>query len=135
MIICHIISPISETILQVDISEVPGCYLFWQVSSQWVSQKLLQGLVSHELTAYPFVSDLFLTQWIMVILSKRCKPGNCESQSSLKPGFANIRSPSSNFAECEFFLGSNSLTFWICERQTWMTQLILVISLWQTIFL
>ena len=39
----------------VDISEVPGCYLLLQMSSQWGSQKLFQGLVPHEL---PF---LFLT--------------------------------------------------------------------------
>ena len=35
-----------------DISEVPGCYLLRHVSYQGGSQKLLQGLVSHELTAY-----------------------------------------------------------------------------------
>ena len=29
-----------------------GCHLLRQMSSQWGSQKLLQGLVSHELTAY-----------------------------------------------------------------------------------
>ena len=32
------------------------------MSSQWGSQKLLQGLVSHELTAYLFSSWLVLTQ-------------------------------------------------------------------------
>ena len=36
----------------VDISEVPGCHLLQQMSSQWGSQKLLQGFVSDELTAY-----------------------------------------------------------------------------------
>ena len=35
----------------VDIAEVPGCHLLQQMSPQSVSQKLLQGLVSHELTA------------------------------------------------------------------------------------
>ena len=34
-----------------DISEVPGCHLLRQMSSQSGSQKLLQELVSHELTA------------------------------------------------------------------------------------
>ena len=38
----------------VDIFEVPGCHLLQQVSSQRGSQKLLQGLVSHELTALSF---------------------------------------------------------------------------------
>ena len=36
----------------VDISKVAGCHFLWQMSSQSRSQKLLQGLVSHELTAY-----------------------------------------------------------------------------------
>ena len=43
----------------VDISEVPGCYLFQQNSSQWGLQKLLQGLVSHELTAYLSIFNQF----------------------------------------------------------------------------
>ena len=42
----------------VDISEVPGCHLLQHMSSQGESQNLLQGLVSHELTAYLSVFDL-----------------------------------------------------------------------------
>ena len=45
----------------VDISEVPGFYLLRQVSYQRVSQKLLQGLVSRELSTYLSVFYLFLT--------------------------------------------------------------------------
>ena len=41
------------------ISEVLGCHLLGQMSSQWGSQKLLQGLVSHELTTYLSVFHLF----------------------------------------------------------------------------
>ena len=58
----------------VDISEVPGCHLLQQMSSQWGSQKLLQGLVPHELTPYLSVFGVLLTQWFMAILSKVCKP-------------------------------------------------------------
>ena len=43
----------------VDISEVPGCHLLQHMSSQGESQNLLQGLVSHELTAYLSVFDLW----------------------------------------------------------------------------
>ena len=43
----------------VHISEVPGCHLLRQMSSQCGSQKLLQGLVSHELTVYLSVFNLF----------------------------------------------------------------------------
>ena len=45
-----------------DISEVLGCHLLQQMSSQGGSQKLLEGLVSHELTAYLSVFNLYLTQ-------------------------------------------------------------------------
>ena len=40
----------------VDISEVP---ILQQISSQWRSQKLIQRLVSHELTAYLSILNLF----------------------------------------------------------------------------
>ena len=92
----------------VDISEVPGCHLLWQMNFQWSSQKLLQGLVSHELTVYLSVFNLFLTQWIMAILSKRCKTGNFEPHNSLKFSFTNISGLHSNLVECESFFGSNS---------------------------
>ena len=92
----------------VDISEVPEYHLLRQMSSQWGSQKLLQGLVSHELTAYLSVSDLFLSQWIMAILSMGCKTDNFESHNSPKVSFTNIWGLHSNFAECEAFLQSNS---------------------------
>ena len=46
----------------VDISEVPGCHLLQQMSSQYGSQKLLQRLVSHELTVHLSGFNLFLTQ-------------------------------------------------------------------------
>ena len=67
-----------------------GCPWVWfvlKISSQWWSQKLLQGLVSNELTAYLSIFNLFLTVWIMVILSK-CKPDkfeqHLEKSNSLK---------------------------------------------------
>ena len=77
------------------------------MSSQWGSQKLLQGLVSHELTAYLSVFNLFLTQWIMGILSKGCKPDNFESHNSLKLSFTNIWGLCSDFVNCKSFLESN----------------------------
>ena len=62
----------------------------------------------HELTAYLSVSDLFVTQWIMPISSKVCKPDKFESCNSLKLNFTNIRGLHSNFVECESFLELNS---------------------------
>ena len=52
----------------VDISEVPGCHLIRQMSSQWGLQKLLQGLIIHEITAYLLIFNQFkLNEWIMAI--------------------------------------------------------------------
>ena len=45
-----------------DTFEVSRCPLLQQVSSQCGAQKLLQGLVSHEITFYLFDLDFFLTQ-------------------------------------------------------------------------
>ena len=98
----------SNTHWGVDIFEVPGFHLLQEMSSQCGSKKLLQGLVSHELTVYLYVFGKFLTQWIMVILSKGCKPNKFVSHNSLKLSFTNIRGLRSNFAECESFLESNS---------------------------
>ena len=36
--------------------------------------------MSHEFTANLSAFDLFLTQWVMAILSKGCKPDNFELQ-------------------------------------------------------
>ena len=63
--------------------------------------------MSHELTAYLSVFDLFLTQRIMAILSKGCKPDNFEPHNSLKLSFTNIRDLPSNIVQCESFLASN----------------------------
>ena len=52
------------------------CYDRWVLSEG--HKKLLQGLVSHKLTTYLSVFDLFLNKWIMAILSKGCKPDNFE---------------------------------------------------------
>ena len=78
------------------------------MSSQWRSKKLLQRFVSHELRANLSVFDLFLNQWIKVILSNECKPDNFESHFSLKLSSTNICSFCSNFVECESFLELNT---------------------------
>ena len=66
----------------------------------------------------------------MAILSKARNPDNFESHNSLKLSFMNIRDLRSNFVDCESFLESNSPDILLLYvRQTWMTQLILAISL------
>ena len=44
----------------------------------------------------------------MTTLSKACKPDNFEWHISLKISFTNIRGIGPNFADCQFFLESNS---------------------------
>ena len=78
------------------------------MSFQWRLQKLLQGLVSYELTAYLPVFDLSWTQYIMAMLLKGCKPDNFKSNNSLKLSITNIPGLCSNFVDCESFLASNS---------------------------
>ena len=60
---------------------------FWYLLMKRGSKKLLQGFVSHKLTAYLSVFNLFLTQCIMAILSKA---DNLEPQNSLKLSLTNI---------------------------------------------
>ena len=69
----------------------------------------------------------------MAILSKASKPDNFELHNSLKLSFTNIQGLCSNFVDCKSFLESNSPDM-LCVKQTWMTQLILVI-LREVIFL
>ena len=53
-----------------DISKVLWCHLLWQLSSQWGPKKLLQGLVSHELTDY--LSDLYLFWLNKMMIASKC---------------------------------------------------------------
>ena len=109
LVLCHGWNCVPTAISGVvDISEVPGCHLLQEMSSQWGSQKLLHRLVYHELIAYLSIFNLFLSQWIMAILSKGCKPDSFEPHNSLRLSFTNIQGLHSNFVECESFLDSNS---------------------------
>ena len=72
-----------------------------------------------------------LTQSIMVVLSKGCKPDNFESHNSLKLGFMNIWGLRSNFVDCKSFLESNSPNILaLCETNL-NDSLILTISVWR----
>ena len=68
------------------------CKYFW---GPWVSfgttdvfsvrvTKLLQGLVSYEITAYLSVFDLCLTQWVMALLLKGCQPQTTLNHKTLQ---------------------------------------------------
>ena len=55
----------------------------------------------------PFYFYPILTQGIMVILVKICKPDNFELHNSLKLSFMNNRGLHSNFVYCEYLLQSD----------------------------
>ena len=79
------------------------------MSSQWGSQKLLHGLVSHELTVYRSIFNQFKVNELWSYYQRACKPDNFESgHYSLKLSFTNIRGFCSNFVDCKSFLESNS---------------------------
>ena len=118
-----------------DICKVPGCSLLQQISSQWKWQKLLQGLMSHELVTYFSVFNLFLTLWIITILSKGSKPDNFEPRNSLKCSLWIFETFMLFLLNVNLFLNKTLLRFLCSVRQTWATQLILAISLWGIIFL
>ena len=69
------------------------------------SQKLLQRLVSHELTTYLSIFNLFKLNELRPYYQKHV---NFESHNSLKPSFTNIWGIRSNLVDCESFLESIS---------------------------
>ena len=54
-----------------------------------------------------FLFSIYLTQWIIAILSKGCKPDNFELHNSQKCSFMNIRGLHLNLIDCESFLESS----------------------------
>ena len=85
--------------------------------------------MSHELTAYLSVLDLFLTQRIMVILSKGRKPDSFESYNSLKLSFTSIGAFVRILLNVNLSFNQTLLTFFFYVRQIWMSELIVGISL------
>ena len=93
----------------VDISEVPGCHLLQQMSFQWESQKLLLGLVSHELSLpfcfRPIVNSM---NYGLQLLHSMNVNQITLNHNSLKLSFINIWGLHLNFIKYESFLHSNS---------------------------
>ena len=77
----------------------PGCHLLQQILSEDHKNYFKDWCLIHSQPTF-----LFLTQWIMAILSKGCKPDNLESHNSQH----NIWGFCSYFVEYECFLESNS---------------------------
>ena len=83
--------------------------------------------MSHELTAYFSIFTLFTHNELWPYYQKHVNQ-NFELHNSLKFSFTNIQGLCSNFIDCESALESNSADI-LALYETWMTQLILAISL------
>ena len=74
---------------------------------QWGSQKLLQGLLSHELTAYLSIFNQFKLNELWPYYQKHVNQ-IILNHTTLKLSFTNIWGLCSNFVDCESFIESNS---------------------------
>ena len=77
------------------------------MSSQWGSQKLLQELVSPELTAYLTIFNLFKRNELWTYSQKHVNQ-IILNRKTLKLSFMNIWGLHSNFIDCKSLLESNS---------------------------
>ena len=65
----------------------------------------------------------------MTISSKACKPDSFELHNSLSLALRIFKAFIQILLIVNLSLNQTVLTFWLCVRQTWMTQLILAVSL------
>ena len=74
----------------VDIPEVPGCHLLRPTSSQRMSQKLIQGRVSHQLTTYfsDFHLILMLSETAILLKVRKQKATSSKFQVRCKQKIA-----------------------------------------------
>ena len=117
----------------VDVSEVPESHLLGLISSDWGSQKLRWPSVSwtHSL---PFASNLFLTQ-LWPYNKKDVKWVTLNHTTLYNLALPIFEAFIRILLNLNFSLNQTVLTFWLYVRHTWMTQLILAISLLWVIFI
>ena len=119
----------------VDITEVPGCHLLRQMRSHWGSQKLLQGLVCHKLTACLSIFNLFKFNELWPYYQKHVNQIILNRTTLWSLALQIFEAFVRILLIVNLSLNQTLLTFLLCVRQTWMTQLILAIYLWEVIFL
>ena len=71
---------------------------------KWVLSEAYKNYFKDSCLMKSLRTFLFLNQWIIVILSKACKPNNFELRNSLKLSFTSIQALRSNFVDCKYFL-------------------------------
>ena len=119
----------------VDISEVPKSHLLQQLSSQRGSQKLFQELVSHELTAYLSIFNLFKHNKLWPYYQKHVNQIILNDTTLYILALRIFEAFVWILLIVNLSLNQTLLAFMLYVRQTWMAQLILTISLWEVIFL
>ena len=117
-----------------DISEVPGSHLL-QWSSQWGWQKLLLGLVPHELTVCFSIFNLFKLNELWQYYQKHIKQIILNHTTLWSLALQIFEAFIQILLIVNLSLNQTLQTFLVCVSQTWMTQLILEISLWEAIFI
>ena len=108
------------------------CYDRWVVSE---SQKLLQGLVSHELTAYLSIFNQFKLNELWPYYQKHVNQIILNRTTLWSLALRIFEAFVRILLIVNLSLNQTLLKFLLCVRQTWMTQLILAISLWEINFL
>ena len=122
-------------------SYFPWCGYFWGpwvsfiMSFQRGSQKFLQGLVSHKLTAYLSIFNLFKLNELWPYYQKHVNQIILNRTTLWSLALRIFEAFVRILLIANLSLNQTLLTFLLCVRQTWMTQLILAISLWEVIFL
>ena len=91
-----------------------------------------QYLLNSQPTFLIFTS--ILTQW-NTILSKVRKPDNFETHNSLKLNFTNFNFFALISLNLNVYLNQTLLIFLLYVSQTWKTQVIQAVSMWEVIFL
>ena len=107
--------------------------LLQQMSSPWGSQELLQGLISHELTAYLSIFNLFKPNELWPYYQKHVNQIILNRTTLWSLALQIFEAFIQILLIVNLSLNQTVLTFLLYARQTWMTQLILAISVWEFI--
>ena len=119
----------------VHISEDPGCHLLRQVSSQWGSKNYFKDwcLINSQPTFLFF--NLFKLNELWPYYQKHVNQIILNRTTLWSLALRIFEAFVRILLIVNLSLNQTLLTFLLCVRQTWMTQLILASSLWEIIFL
>ena len=94
------------------------------MSSQWGSQKWLQGFVSHELSAYLSIFNLIKLNELWPYYQKHVNQIILNRTTLWSSALQIFKAFVQILLISNLSLNETLLTFWLCVRQTWMTHLV-----------